>query len=187
MSTNVYIKPLRDYDPHDVINLYAYTGDSLTKGNFVAITRGYDTDVEPNNVHGQAGASYTNVYSPRWSITPRVGIAYSGNSISPLGMTLRTVVETDENGNKLLYDRQKQDELQAILSGQAVPILTKGLVLYSGIQGATAITAGIPLYVAGPGVIGAGGLDTVGLAADKVGKTLGAPGTDGYTLIKIEL
>ena len=117
MATNVFIKPLRDYDAHDVINLYAYTGDSLAKGNFVSVTRGWDTSVSPNNVHGQAGASYTNVFSPRWSITPRVGVATSGAAVGPLGMTLYTVGETDENGNKLLYDRQKQEEyyLPAIL------------------------------------------------------------------------
>ena len=43
-------------------------------------------------------------------------------------MTLYQTAKNDENGEKLLYNPQKQEEKQAMLPGQAVPILTKGIV-----------------------------------------------------------
>jgi hypothetical protein len=44
---------------------------------------------------------------------------------------LRQTLETDENGEKLIYNPIKRDELQAVLSGQAVPVATKGLFTFS--------------------------------------------------------
>jgi hypothetical protein len=178
---NVSIKPFRDFDPHDVINLYAYTGTSLAAGSFVAIANGWDSK-QNVNIHGSAGAAYNNTVSPRWSIEARVGCATSGASVPPLGMALYGVAETDENGEKLLYRPQKQTEMQVVLSGQALPIVTRGIFLYSGIQGSP--SAGSSLYV---DMGGGGGLNVVGLAADKVGVALGAKDTDGYALIKINL
>jgi hypothetical protein len=46
-----------------------------------------------------------------------------------LGITLRETLAYDENGEKLLYYKQKLDEAQAVLPGQTVPVLTRGLVL----------------------------------------------------------
>jgi hypothetical protein len=40
---------------------------------------------------------------------------------------LKQTLEKDENEEKLLYNPVKRDELQAVLSGQAVPIATKGI------------------------------------------------------------
>jgi hypothetical protein len=43
-----------------------------------------------------------------------------------LGITLNQTVLEDENGEKLLYNPVKAAELQAVLSGQAVPVATRG-------------------------------------------------------------
>jgi len=43
-----------------------------------------------------------------------------------LGITLRQTVQNDENGEKLIYNPVKRDELQAVLSGQASPVARKG-------------------------------------------------------------
>ena len=48
-----------------------------------------------------------------------------------IGMTLFQTAKNDENGEKLLYNPQKQEELQAMLPGQAVPIATKGIFTLS--------------------------------------------------------
>ena len=48
-----------------------------------------------------------------------------------LALTLYQTAKNDENGEKLLYNPQKQEELQAILPGQAVPIATKGIFTLS--------------------------------------------------------
>ena len=44
-----------------------------------------------------------------------------------IGVTLKQTLEQDENGEKLLYNPVKKDELQAVLSGQAVPLATRGI------------------------------------------------------------
>ncbi len=44
-----------------------------------------------------------------------------------LGMTLNQTLLTDENGEKLLYNPVKRAELQAVLTGQAVPVATRGI------------------------------------------------------------
>jgi hypothetical protein len=44
-----------------------------------------------------------------------------------LGIMLRDVRNKDENGENLLYYPEKKEELQCVVSGEAVPIATKGL------------------------------------------------------------
>ena len=48
-----------------------------------------------------------------------------------LGVTLNQTIANDENGEKLIYNPIKADELQAVLSGQAVPVATRGLFTFS--------------------------------------------------------
>jgi hypothetical protein len=44
-----------------------------------------------------------------------------------LGITLNQTLAADENGERLLYNPVKRAELQAVLTGQAVPVATKGV------------------------------------------------------------
>jgi hypothetical protein len=44
---------------------------------------------------------------------------------------LRDVRTVDENGQNLLYYPQKKDELQCVVSGEAVPVLTKGVLTFT--------------------------------------------------------
>jgi hypothetical protein len=46
-----------------------------------------------------------------------------------IGITLRETLAFDENGEKMLYYKQKLDEAQGVLPGQTVPVLTRGLVM----------------------------------------------------------
>jgi hypothetical protein len=48
----------------------------------------------------------------------------------PLGITLNTTAIGDENGEKLLYNKMKKEELQAILPGETVPVATKGVFTF---------------------------------------------------------
>lgn len=130
------LMPFRDYDEHDVINLFALNtsnskindtgnGDS---GVIVKVTNG-------TIVHGEAVAlasdaylgktDFANVgrnYYPSVSLT--VGPAGTGDS--PLGITLFETAKYDENDEKLLYYPQKALENQVVISGNAVPVATKG-------------------------------------------------------------
>jgi hypothetical protein len=64
---------------------------------------------------------------------PEVNLKITGSTSGeiPLGLTLYQTAKNDENGEKLLYNPTKQTELQALLPGQAVPVLTKGIVTLS--------------------------------------------------------
>ena len=44
-----------------------------------------------------------------------------------IGMTLSQTLSHDENSENLLYNPVKKDELNAVLSGQAVPLATRGI------------------------------------------------------------
>ena len=48
-----------------------------------------------------------------------------------LGVTLYQTALKDENGEKLLYYPQKKLETQSVLSGEAVPVLTRGVITLS--------------------------------------------------------
>ena len=106
-----------------------------------------------------------------------------------MGITLRETLAYDENGEKLLYYKQKLDEAQAVLPGQTVPVLTRGLVLLSS----TAfdaydhdndgdevdptpeiknITLGAKIYV------GPGGTLSTQASGDPVGSVVAKSGTD---------
>lgn len=77
-------------------------------------------------------------------------------------MLLYSVKEEDENGEKLKFNPRKAAEMEVVLSGQAVPVVTKGVFLYSGatIVGQT-LGAGVPLYSDANGLLttGKGGND----------------------------
>ena len=127
------LRPLRDYDEHDVINLFSWSGAvpayKGTMGKMLA--GGFKADAnDPVEMFGAAGASVQNTVSQRYRSSAQIttcGTGDDGTRDIPLGMLLYDVREDDENGEKLLYNPTKQTELQAMLPGQAVPIATKGI------------------------------------------------------------
>ncbi len=121
-------KPLRDYSEHDVINLFKLNTATGSKATPVVISNsGWNTSVALPKVFSNLanGQNNGNTYSPRWEIYPAVRAAASGEK--PLGLTLYDTREVNFLGYPLLYDKQRRDELQAVVSGQAVPIVRKGL------------------------------------------------------------
>jgi hypothetical protein len=96
------------------------------------------------------------------------------------------MAERDENGEKLLYHPRKAAEMQAVISGQTMPVLTKGIVLYKGQLTDVAVGAGVSVYNSSTG-IGELSIDNPSSAETKVGKTLGASDAQGYVLLKVEL
>ena len=65
---------------------------------------------------------------------PEVGAkfeAVDGTEKNILGVTLRETLAFDENGEKLLYYRQKLEDLYGVLPGEVVPVLTKGIITVS--------------------------------------------------------
>ena len=140
------ILPFRQYAEEDVINMYALAGGDIndklnTKGNgdagvFVKVHLGDldDGPVEYNSSTYLGKTDYPHVgrdYYP--NNTLQVEVAGTGDQV--LGMTLNQTALKDENEEKLLYYPQKALENQAVLSGQAVPVLQRGIVALNGSAG----------------------------------------------------
>lgn len=184
------LRPFRDYDEHDILNLYALNeaaGDDVTKGHMVAHSIGWKNadattaDGLINTMQGDAGAAYSNTVSQRYGVVARVGICASGGTA--IGMMLYDVKETDENGEKLLFNPRKAAEMEVALSGQAVPLMTRGIVLYSGSQLITDNPAlGASLYSDN-----AGELTTTSGGGNIVGSALGRKDDNGHVLVRINL
>jgi len=161
--------PFRQYNEHDVVNMFALqdadvlestTGDGKgSNGVFVKITNGnLDQEVITYGSNDYLGKTdYPFVGSDMYPTNP-LEIAAAASGEAPLGLTLNQTAKTDENGEKLIYNTTKKEELQAVLPGQSVPVATKGIFTLStnGIEGgsASAFTIGGGFEVAGDGTIG---------------------------------
>lgn len=190
------LRPFRDYDEHDVLNLFSYdtTGLSagsinVTKGVLVKIATGwknYDSGVELGGgleyIGGAGTLQPANVVSQRYGVTAKVVASTTGET--PIGMTLYDVRDTDENGELLKYYPRKAAEMQAVIPGQAVPVVTRGIFLVQGVGGTPA--AGSTAYAGVTGTITAS-TGTHPTANVAIGKFLGAADTNGETLVKLAL
>jgi len=131
--------PFRQYDENDVINLFANdTADAKpsTNGNgsagvFVSIKSGggnFSKDPITYVDRTELSASYGHTKNQYPEVQLKVTAASAGATAGQvIGLTLKQTLETDENGEKLLYNPVKKDELQAVLSGQACPVATRGV------------------------------------------------------------
>ena len=184
------LRPFRQIDENDVVNLYAFDGASANKGDMVKLSTTKTWKI--GNEFDQDAVSsttYTNTVSDRYSVKARVALAASGDT--PLGMLMYDVTETDENGEKLIWHPRKAHEMQVSVSGQAVPVLTKGIVLVeveSGEDTLLTIAAGSNAYAGDNGTIITATSSRVGDLV-KVGKFLGPKDTDNgnQALLKLDL
>jgi hypothetical protein len=153
------LRPFRDYSEHEVLNLFTYSGAAessaviLTRGAAVKLSaEGFTTGPSNTGTYkvidflgDVGGTSFPFSNSQRFGVRPKVTLATSGDV---LGLTLLDVRELDENGEKLIFNPRKAAEMNVVISGQAVPVLTRGVVLYSGTAIANA-TAGQVAVVSG--------------------------------------
>ena len=203
------LKPFRQHAETDVVNLFTLQDDDgdivasyadlkadgakMSKGILVSVKgNGWKNSDDPvgKTGIGNPGASYSNTVSFRYGTTATVEPFKSGEQ--PLGVTLNDVAEVDENGEKLIYNPRKAAEMQAVVSGQAVPVLTQGFVLYSGSLpsgGANAVTAGSAIYAdnTNGGELSTSATSDGSVAQPQVGTALGSVDADGFILLKIDL
>ena len=149
----IRLLPFRDYDEHEVVNLFKSAGNlddfidlsSATKrstkqgdaGVFVKVSAGslsdesdawdpIDVKSNPTSLLGKTD------YPPVGRNTyPQASLSVepvSSASDPCLGVTLRQTVVRDELGENLLYNPIKKDELYGVLPGEAVPVLSRGLI-----------------------------------------------------------
>lgn len=175
------LKPFRDYSEHDVINIFAVNAESANKGT-VVVADGNGVNFK-DNTSLDSISPYSNTLSAQfnvpWTVSPAASGATKGEIV---GLLLKDVRKYDENGEQLIFNPRKAAEMDVIITGQACPILTKGLVLVNGIVGS-------PNYGSGAAVSDAGGgdLKVVAYGSATVGKFLGPKNDEGYALLKIEL
>ena len=149
----IRLLPFRDYNEHDVVNLFKSAGNlsdfidlsdankrSTAQGDagvFVTVSAGslddsnsnwnpVDLETNPTSLLGKTDYPHVgrNVY-PQASLSVSPTTAPTDECV---GITLRQTVARDENGENLLYNPVKKDELYGVLPGEAVPVLTRGLV-----------------------------------------------------------
>ncbi|SRR3990167_11114943 len=181
------LKPLRDYSEHEVVNLFAISGASLpiNKGSIVRIATGWHSALAPQLMAGTIGQVVANTVSQRWNVQALASVINNTGGGDAFGITLLDVRETDENSNQLIYQPQSQWERSCVLSGQACPILTRGIVHYSGVDGNPA--GGAKLYVTGGNGTIANGLTTFVVPGDNaVARALGPKDSQGFVLVKFD-
>tara|TARA_R110002110_G_scaffold110769_1_gene276051 strand:+ start:484 stop:1134 length:651 start_codon:yes stop_codon:yes gene_type:complete len=191
---SIRILPFRQYSDTDVVNLYALDSNSVLDattdvgsgdaGVFVAVTDGnWNNDPVTYQTNTYLGdTSYPFLGSA--SMYPEVNLKVNAATVGqhPLGITLFQTAKNDENGEKLLYNPQKQTELQAMLPGQAVPVATKGIFTLSnsGFDGSvSAYPIGSPVKIS---AVTAGKITGVGGAARGHGHNHNLSGHFGMVL-----
>lgn len=205
------ILPFRQYNEHNVVNLYALDGSATIPGDLatngdgdagllVSINSGdFDKGIDYTSDTYLGKTDYPHIGANGYpKVTGMTFVPCAGTN--PLGITLRQTATHDENGEKLLYYRQKAIEHQAVLPGEVVPVLTAGLVTLAHtafISGTTldssAINAAVTAAADGELELGGAGA-AVGRVLAVGARTAGdnpdqfaGTGTGAYALVKIEL
>jgi hypothetical protein len=194
------IEPYRDYSEHEVINLFSLdtsgvsaadlqgwkSGAAAGGANDAGVVVKAGTAVLPGDLPsadalkrsgalrdylGASGQPHVgfNAY-PVVEMT--MGATGAGEDALALGLTLKETLAYDENGENLLRYPLKKDELQAVLPGQASPILVRGLVLLNSDAFDVAPTVGQGLICAADGKLS-------GDAAGTLGQCLAVNDSDG--------
>lgn len=189
------LKPYRNVNEHDIIDLYAHVDASANKGSLVSITsangntnvwNGVASGSNPAphlDVFGQLTNTPDRAYSARYEVTWKVKNAASGEV--PLGILYYDVREVNAYGEKLIFrPRYERDEKEYVISGEAVPIVTRGLFKINGFHGTPGPNSGAVPTTGTAGYFLVTN-NTTGTA--NVGKFLSSADADGYAIFKLEL
>jgi hypothetical protein len=166
--------PFRQYNEHFVVNMFALDTSLLTLGSVTANTHDKSGDHDAGllvkvKTGGDLGAGYSaspdvdsggsDTLDDYLGKTSYPHVASNANpeafgkldvavgttlTDAILGVTLNQTLTYDENGEKMLYYRQKALELQGVLPGEAVPVLTKGIIAVAA-SGITSTGANVPV------------------------------------------
>ena len=198
--------PFRQYDEQDVVNLFALTNadvlDSTTgdgkgsNGVFVKVADGnFDQELISYGSNSYLGKTDYPFVSDNMYPTVQLEVTAANSGDAPLGLTLNQTAKTDENGEKLIYNTTKKEELQAVLPGQTVPVATKGIftlgknALAGDSISAAGITVGAGFEVADNGEISGVSATTLGMVIGTGSRTSSGGLTDqfagDYVVIKL--
>ena len=112
-----------------MFSLDTVTGEA---GSLVKISSA-NLDLDPVGLIERSDSqSYQNYMGNASSLYPEVPYKVTKVTTTgerPLGLLLRDVRAVDENGENLQYYPRKKEELQCVISGEAVPIATRGVFM----------------------------------------------------------
>lgn len=121
--------PLRDVSEHDQVAFFSHLSNSGLAGQLVKIVTGA---ANPQNFDGwstqSVGTNVLNTVSYRYESKAKFTPTVSGDTrYNALGLTLYSTLELDENGLPLKYFPNRAKEINAVISGENVPVANKGL------------------------------------------------------------
>jgi hypothetical protein len=185
--------PFRDYSEHEVLNFFACNAIA-NKGTLVKPLRSWKSNgASDNSTSGplnlgtsSPGAVFPNTVTQNFELVGQVEPIVDHDDVpTVIGVLLKDVREFDENGEKLIFNSRKAAEMDVIIKDiQAVPVLTRGLILVNDIDttnrggGGGNPDIGDAAYVGSEGRIGTDGIVVVG-------KFLSRLDENGYALVKI--
>lgn len=177
------LKPLRDYDEHDVLNWFAPTGE-LKKGTFVTLvnTNSGNTNVLQNT--NSPATPYQTVTTnfgeaPSYALSTRGQVAWyikqASHTDPVLGVMLYDCKETNKFGENYRYRGNERHEHQVTLPGESAPVLTRGTIKTNSINGTP---------TAGQGAIYSGGqlVPQTFSKSTSIGMFLTSKDADGYAM-----
>ncbi len=189
--------PYRSYDEHEIINLFSMDQTGIG-GKICAFLTGAQDPVTSAGAWSNLNPGYTpaGITNPRYEVTRKVTSTIPVGALKHqiVGVNLQATLEYDENGQKIIFAPWRKAELNAVVSGEAVQILTKGIIrLGSGaylgtpLPGYVGIATGDGLVLA---VNPANLLPTGALTPDMViGKFVSSTGSafGGYADFKLDV
>jgi len=119
----------------DTVDANPSTNGNGSAGVFVKVSAG-NLDLDPiqytaTDITNTLGKSdYPFLGAAQYPAVPLQFTAATAG-VPVLGLTLNQTLANDENGERLLYNPVKRAELQAVLTGQAVPVATRGIFTLS--------------------------------------------------------
>ena len=184
ITTTPNLKPLRDYDEHDVLNYFAPTG-VLLKGTFVTLvnTNSGNTNViqntnSPVTPYQTVTTTLSNVpsyaFSSRAQVTHYIKQATYGDPV--LGVMLYDHKQYNQFGEDYRFRPiHERHEHQVTIPGEPTPVLTRGAIKTNNINGT-------PL--AGSGAIYSGNqlVPQVYNKSTSIGMFLSSKDADNYAL-----
>ncbi len=180
------LKPFRDYDEHEVRNLFAIDSGSGLAGQLVKVAGNGFTNTQSHGIWGNINPSVPNSYFPRMEVKAKVTLSMASDTSKPFGFML---YDTREQGfeRPLIYDEQRRIEAQAVVSGEAVPVVRKGMFLVGPWPSGVNPGPGSGVVAGNSGEWNAVALTGISStdAARVFGEFLGTKDPDGYALVDI--
>lgn len=131
-NTITRMLPFRQYSEENVINMFSLDTVTGEAGSLVKISSA-NLDLDPISLIERSDSlGFQNYLGNASSLYPEVPYKVSkvnNTGERPIGILLRDVRSVDENGENLQYYARKKEELQCVISGEAVPIATRGLFM----------------------------------------------------------